>query len=222
MKCTLLNITSNHRVTCPFNIDPYRCDTCIIKLVVRMKESEIQSGKYVCLCVIHQHDLIISLSFPPLRLTLRFDFSRNCKNASLKIKAASWRRFPSNVICTRVFSSASLWCRDSDRACITLCFSRQTQMGAAGGGRWSSREGASATDQVWQEHLHLSACGLCPWLKLSLVSRGECRGAVSRRHRLVWKISAISVSASGLMRTRGAEPGKGCSFVWVPISIKQQ
>lgn len=130
--------------------------------------------------------------------------------------------FPSNVICTRVFSSASLWCRDSDRACITLCFSQQTQMGAAGGGRWSSREGASATDQVWQEHLHLSACGLCPWLKLSLVSRGECRGAVSRRHRLVWKISAISVSASGLMRTRGAEPGKGCSFVWVPISIKQQ
>lgn len=54
-----------------------------------MKESEIQSWKYVCLCVIHQHDLIISLSFPPLRLTLRFDFSRNYKNASLKIKAAS-------------------------------------------------------------------------------------------------------------------------------------
>lgn len=100
MKCTLLDITSNHRVTCPFNIDPYRWDTCIIKLVVRrtwrslkqacMKESEIQSWKYVC----HQHDLIISLSFPPLRLTLRFDFSRNYKNASLKIKAASWRRFP--------------------------------------------------------------------------------------------------------------------------------
>lgn len=33
------------------------------------------------------------------------------------------------------------------------------------------------------------------------------------------EINAVGVSALGLMRSCGAEPGEGCSFVWVPSPL---
>lgn len=134
----------------------------------------------------------------------------------LKMNAAVWRHVVSDVICTRVrpFNTEA----DSPPACTLGAFP-QTQMGTAGGAFPAAREFAPQTrcDSNTTTSLPLS-CG-SDWNTLLL---WECREAVSRRHLLVWKISAISVSAAGLMRTRSAEPGKGCSFVWVPISIKQQ
>lgn len=186
---------------------------------------EIQSWKYVCLSVIHQHDLTVSVSFPPLRLTLHFDFSRNYKNVSLKIKAASWRRSASDVICTYVFFPRRPSDAETLIAPASLCASPSRRRWALQGeviqqgGSELHRPGVTGTPPP----LCLWAVSLIETLSCCVGDGGvRCRGAVSRRHRLVWKISAISVSASGLMRTRGAEPGKGCSFVWVPISIKQQ
>lgn len=44
----------------------------------------------------------------------------------------------------------------------------------------------------------------------------RCRGK-----NIGWseEINAVSVSAWGLMRSCGAEPGEGCSFVWVPSPL---
>lgn len=131
-------------------------------------------------------------------------FPLNKKKVLLKIKATFCFK------CNLHFYRS----RDSYHVCVTLCFPTDTD-GRCRGRFPTVREW---TDQVWHEHYPLFAFGLCLWLKLSLVV--EVRWDADTA--LVWKISAISVSAAGLMRTRGAEPGKGCAFVWVPISIKQQ
>lgn len=102
--------------------------------------------------------------------------------------------------------------------CIAVCCPTATD-GHCGGTLQTERQGTAQT------RCDTNNTTLCLWARLWLkfFRCGGSHWAERHGHSLVWKISAISASASGLTRTHGAaEPGKGDSFVWLPISIKQQ